>query len=105
MTGELRRLVALAVTLAPSRAVALLGRLGDPGGAAAVRLAGGLAPAPRRVRLVALAAALSDPGPAPPPGAGPGTGTHRLLQRLERERRGRPAAGRTQVRAAAPPGG
>lgn len=105
MTVELRRLVALAVILAPARAVGLLGRLGGPGRAEAVRLAEGLASAPRRARLAELAAALPEPGPASTALPGPGGGAHRMLQRLERERSGRPVAGRTLARAADGPAG
>jgi hypothetical protein len=65
VTPELRLLATLAVALAPSRAPRLLGRLGLPGGAEAIRLAEALALAPRRTRLAALAAAISAAAPAP----------------------------------------
>ncbi len=101
MNVRLQRLVALAVTLAPARATRLLGRLHEAGAEEALRSAGELATAPRRVRLAALAASLpsgedrsEDGAPLP---------THPLLRRLELERRGRPAAERTLVRAAATP--
>jgi hypothetical protein len=102
VTGRLRRLVALAVTLAPARAVCLLGRLHEPGAGEALLEAGALAEAPRRARLAALATSLQvaeaeDPvsiAPLPP---------HPLLRRVELERRGRPVVERTQVRAAVAP--
>lgn len=93
------RLVALAATLAPERAARLLRRLGDPGGWEAVRLAAALAMAPRRARLAALASSLPGEGSATAPLAGP-LSSHPLLRRLELERRGRPVAERTLVRAA-----
>lgn len=101
MTAGRHRLVALAVTLAPARAVRLLGRLGGPGGSEAARLAGALATAPRRARLAALAASLAEPGTQARPSASPPCPRHPLLRRLELERRGRTAADRLAVRAAA----
>ncbi len=99
MRSALRRLVALAATLAPARSARLLRRLGDPGGEEAVRLAEALATAPRRARLAALASSLPCEGPATAPRAGP-LPSHPLLRRIEREWRGRPVAERTLVRAA-----
>jgi hypothetical protein len=97
----LQRLVALAVTLAPARAVRLLGRLGDPGEGEAVRQAQALAGAPRRARLAALASSLPDQRGGPlPAGSLP---SHPLLRRLELERRDRPVAVRAPVRAAVGP--
>jgi hypothetical protein len=103
MTDGLRRLVALAATLAPGRAVRLLGQLDVPGGAEAARLAGALAGSPRRVRLAALAASLNDSAALARPHAGGPVPSHPLLRRLERQRRECPAAARTEVRAAAGP--
>ena len=102
MTRGRRRLVALAATLAPARAARLLSRLGDPGAAAAVRLAERLATSPRRVRLAALAAALPEAGLAARAGAGAPPPCHPLLRRLELEQRERPVAERTAVRGAGP---
>jgi hypothetical protein len=104
VTGRLERLVALAVTLAPAQATRLLDRLHHDGADEARRQAGALATAPRHVRLGALAAALP---PAMREGGEPAGSlpAHPLLRRLELERRGRPVAGRTLVRAAADPGG
>jgi hypothetical protein len=100
VTGGLRRLVALAATLAPARAARLLSRLDVTGGAEAARLAASLAGAPRRARLAALAAALpEDPAAA---GTAP---SHPLLRRIWLQRRSRAVAGRTLVRAAAAPRG
>jgi hypothetical protein len=96
VTERLRRLVALAVTLAPVRSARLLGRLGDPGTEEAVRLAGSLAAAPRRTRLAALASSLGGTGTATGP-----LPSHPLLRRLEVERGDRLVAERTPVRAAA----
>jgi hypothetical protein len=98
MSSALRRLVALAAVLAPERAERLLRRLGGPGGGEAVRLADALARAPRRARLAALASSLPGEGSATAPRAGP-LPSHPLLRRLELERRGRPVAERTLVRA------
>ena len=100
MTRGRRRLAALAATLAPARAARLLSRLGDPEGAAAVRLAERLAPAPRRVRLAALAAALAEAGPAARPRAGAPLPSHPLLRRLVLEQRERAVAEWTAVRGA-----
>ncbi len=100
MTERLRRLVALAVTLAPGRAIRLVGRLHEPGAGEALRLAGALAGAPRRARLTALAASLPGAGLPAPASATP-LPSHPLLRRLEQERRGHPCAERTLVRAAA----
>jgi hypothetical protein len=100
MTRGRRRLAALAATLAPARAARLLSWLGDPEGAAAVRLAKGLATAPRRLRLAALAAALPEVGAAARPGPGAAPPSHPLLRRLELERRDETVAERTLVRGA-----
>jgi type III secretion protein Q len=104
VTGGRRRLVALAATLAPTRAAGLLGRLGrlgDPGRDELVRLAGALAVAPRRARLAALAASLPVHGSAARSGAAPLVSAHPLLRRLELERREGAVAGRAPVRAPA----
>ena len=104
MTGRQARLVALAVTLAPTRATRLLERLSEEGAEEARRHGAALAIAPRRARLGALAAALA----AAPTEGGTPTGPlpdHPLLRRLELERRGRPAAARTLVRGATTPRG
>jgi len=100
VTRGRRCLAALAATLAPARACRLLSRLGDAEGTAAVRLAEGLATAPRRVRLAALAAALPQSGAAARPGAGATHPSHPLLRRLELERRDGAVAERTAVRGA-----
>jgi len=83
-----RRLVALAAALAPSRAAALVGRLaGDVASLRGEALA--LASTPRRARLAALAAALATgPRPATPMGATGPVG-HPLLARLRQEARWR----------------
>jgi hypothetical protein len=99
VTGRLRRLVGLAVTLAPSRATRLAGRLTDPQAAEALQLTAALAGAPRRVRLAALAAALSADA-AERPAAGP-LPEHPLLRRIAREGRASAAVERTLVRAPA----
>jgi hypothetical protein len=100
VTGGRRRLAALAAALAPARAARLLSRLGDPDGAAVVRLAEGLATAPRRLRLAALAAALAEAGAAARPWIGAPRPSHPLLRRLELERREAAVAERTLVRGA-----
>ena len=62
MTARVRPVAALAAVFAPARAGALLARLAEPDAADALDGAAGLAAAPRRERLRALAGALaSDP--------------------------------------------
>ena len=104
MTERLRRLVALAVTLAPARATLLLSRLEEPGAAEALPLASALAGAPRRARLAALATSLQATEPMAPASA-TRLPSHPLLRRLALEARARPVAERTLVRAAAVPAG
>jgi len=104
VTERLRRLVALAVTLAPARATRLMLRLEEPGVAEALHLAETLAAAPRRARLAALAASLQATEPQAPASA-TRLHLHPLLQRLALEARARPAAERTLVRATAVPAG
>ena len=102
MTWRLRGLVALAVTLAPARATRLIGRLHAPEAAEALRRAAGLAGAPRRARLAALAASIQETWAATRERSAP-LPRHPLLRRLELERRAGPAAERTLVRGAATP--
>lgn len=79
MTPDRRRLVALAAALVPARAAALIARLGDEDAGATAALATGLAGAPRRTRLAALAASLpSETGLR-------GGAAHPLLERLAAE--------------------
>jgi hypothetical protein len=61
VTPARRRLLTLAVALAPDRALALLGRLGDPDVQEVLAEAALLAAATRRARLGALAATLAGP--------------------------------------------
>lgn len=79
MTSHERRLAALAAVFAPGRAEALLRRSAGPASAEAIAFAVGLAAAPRRERLEALARALA------PDGAGVRAQAHRVAQ-LERPR-------------------
>lgn len=64
MTDPDRRVATLAAVFVPTRAAALLGRLGTPGASEALTHGVRLTGAPRRERLQALSAALTHEGPA-----------------------------------------
>jgi len=102
LTGRLRGLVALAVTLAPAQATRFIGRLHGPEAGEALRHAAALAGAPRRARLAALAASVQEAGAAAGERSDP-LPPHPFLRRLELERRAGPPAERTLVRGAAAP--
>jgi hypothetical protein len=94
VTADDGRLAALAAAFAPSRATVLLGRLAAPAPPELAPECARLAAAPRRERLLALAAALRGGAEVP----------RSLAEALAKQERPRIAALLSRLAAGAPPG-